>query len=168
MKPPHPCASCPTEVPGRATYCAVCKRKRDTAGMQVVRDRYRAKRREIQAKRAPEPEIPWSPAPPLLTRQIEYEPDLPSVGLAAQRLEQVVAQCVKISGGLDIGGDKPHEQRVREAMAAYRASGGDEAGLERAVQAGSRSAGHTFRLPNVEIGTPAQDIAEHSRVAQVA
>jgi len=95
--------------------------------------------------------VDWKPgdAPilPILTKQVVYPPSPLSPAISLQQLEQYVAVSVRISRKLDLLGGRPHDQRVREALAAAREAGCSNAQLDEAIRTGIARAGHTFRLP---------------------
>lgn len=155
------CEDCHVPVGTYRNFCDACVRKHHDEAAR----KYRVAKRAEKPAEAADLEA-WIPPKPLMTRPLVYEPEPLSTALCAQALEQAVAQCAKIGGVARleavIAGSvlalRPHEQRVRDAVAAYRESGGSPDGLERAVQAGLRAAGDTFRLPNVAGITPEEDM----------
>jgi hypothetical protein len=74
----------------------------------------------------------------------------------AARLREAIAGAVP----------EPHGQRVKEDVSTYLRVGGTSEGLQRILEQSVRAAGKTFGLPNVEVGTPARDIAEHLLAAR--
>lgn len=137
------CEDCGVAVTGRSHLCHTCNLRRQSA-------RQSARRARQRAAKPVEVVGPWNPhVQPLLTRQIDYEPTPPSPALALQALEQAVAQSLMISGVLNLVGGKPHDQRVRVALAACRESGASNIDIDAAIQRGVRAGSGVRRVPSV-------------------
>jgi hypothetical protein len=130
--------------------------------------------RRSRARRKAEQPVPldenWTPAPPIVLRAVNTPPPDPSPSLAAQRVTFAVAAFLRIEHSvrrlrhalrLEDPVPTAHASAVREAVAVYLRVGGDNAGLERAIQQATRAAGKSYRLPDAEEVTPEILTTEH-------